>query len=231
MSNNQFQWMRPAQFRLVKAERPIAYLPWGAHEWHGLHGPLGLDSLKAEFICLALAERTGGVVLPPVYCGHGTMLRHAQDCTLEFPIELVEQLARHHFLQLRREGLKLCVTVMGHYGRDHVRAIQRMADWVNEDFAGLFRVIARPDHDWTSPELPGDHAGRNETSYMMHFAPDSVDLSALPTMEERAELTTRADGVGGLDPREASAEIGRQQLDLLIARAVPEIESALAELT
>lgn len=231
MAEHRYEWLRPADYRRMMEEVPIAYLPWGAHEWHGLQNSLGLDSLKAHFLCMELAERIGGVVFPPVYCGHATMLRHAQDCTLEFPIELVEQMARHYFLQLRREGFKVCVTVMGHYGRDHLTAIQRMAEWVTHDFEGAFKVIARPDHNWTSPELPGDHAGANETSYMMHFAPESVDLSLLPSVQDRPKLKTRDDGIGGTDPRtEASADRGRRQLELLLSRAEPEIRAALAEL-
>ncbi|MCG3181730.1 MAG: Creatinine amidohydrolase [Phycisphaerae bacterium] len=231
MAECRMEWLKPDDYRRIKRETPIAYLPWGAHEWHGKHAVLGLDSLKADCICLALAQRTGGVVFPPVYCGHGTMQRHGQDCTLEFPVELIEQMARHYFLQLRVEGFRVVVAVLGHYGRDHVRAIQRMAEWVNSDFAGVLRVIAEPDYAWTSPEMPGDHAGANETSYMMHFAPDSVDLSRLPSVADSPRLDAKAEGVGGPDPRtEASADRGRRQLEMLLEHAVPQIQGALAGL-
>ncbi len=230
MTERRMEYLRPADYMDLKAQAPIAYLPWGAHEWHGAHNALGVDALKAHWICLALAERTGGVVLPAVFCGHGTMQRHAQTCTLEFPIELVEQMARHYFLQLRLDGFRVVVAVLGHYGRDHVRAIQRVAAAVQEDFAGVLRIIAEPDYTWTSPELPGDHAAANETSYMMLWAPQTVDLARLPDRDSVPTLRARVEGVSGIDPRaEASARRGQRQLDLLLERAAPRIQAALDE--
>jgi creatinine amidohydrolase/Fe(II)-dependent formamide hydrolase-like protein len=49
-----------------------------------------------------------------------------------------------------------------------------------------------------------DHAGRNETSLMLHYRPDLVDLSQLPANRGIAPV-----GVGGQDPRDATAELGR----------------------
>jgi len=229
MPERRFEWLRPDSYRQLKRAAPIAYLPWGAHEWHGAHNVLGVDSLKAHRICLALAEAAGGIVFPAVYCGYGTMQRYSQDCTLEFPVELIEQMARHYFNQFMVEGFRVVVAVLGHYGPDHVKAIQRIARWANEDFAPM-RVIAKPDPAWTTPELPGDHGAANETSYMMHFAPGRVDLSQLPTIEQEPTMDWRAYGIGGLDPRtNASADRGKRQMDLLIERAVPEILAALDE--
>ena len=230
MPEHRFELLRPDDYQRLKQQAPIAYLPWGAHEWHGVHNPLGVDAIKAHAICLALAERTGGVVFPAVFCGHGTMQRHCQTCTLEFPIELVEQMARHYFLQLRLDGFRVVVAMLGHYGLDHRTAIQRVARQVQEDFCRVLRVIAEPDDAWTSPEFPGDHGAANETSYMLHFFPQTVDLSLLPSQADVPVLRGRVEGVGGQDPRtEASADRGRRQLDLLLSRAVPQILAALDE--
>jgi creatinine amidohydrolase len=230
MTERRMEYLKPAEYRELGKQAPIAYIPWGAHEWHGLHNPLGTDAIKAHRLCMELAERTGGVVLPAVYCGYGTIQRHGQTCNLEFPVELVEQLARNYFLQLRIEGFRLIVVMMGHYGGDHVAAIRRQARQFTEDFAGKMRVIAEPDHTWTSPEMPGDHAAANETSYMMHFFPETVDLARLPSIAEVPALPFREHGIGGVDPRtEASAQRGQRQVELLLSRAVPQIQAALAE--
>ena len=61
---------------------------------------------------------------------------------------------------------------------------------VTRDFPGKWRVQI-------------DHAGRNETSILMAVAPALVDLSLLP--EDREEWPQ---GVGGEDPRDASAPLG-----------------------
>ncbi len=230
MAERRMEYLKPAEYVGLRKEAPIAYIPWGAHEWHGVHNPLGTDALKAHRLCMELANQTGGVVLPAVYCGYGTIQRHGQTCNLDFPVEVVEQMARHYFLQLRVEGFRLIVVVMGHYGGDHVAAIRRQARMFTEDFSGKMRVIAEPDYAWTQPELPGDHAGANETSYMLHFFPETVDMARLPSLAEVPAPRFREDGIMGTDPRtQASAQRGRDQVDLLLSRAVPQIRAALAE--
>jgi creatinine amidohydrolase len=64
-----YEVSRPAHLREMLARSPVAYVPFGALEWHGEHGPLGLDGLKAHHLCARTAERTGGVVFPPVWWG------------------------------------------------------------------------------------------------------------------------------------------------------------------
>ena len=46
---------------------PVAYIPAGSLEWHGVQNPLGTDGLKAHAICCEAALRYGGVVLPPFF--------------------------------------------------------------------------------------------------------------------------------------------------------------------
>ena len=45
--------LRPDQLAAIVAAAPIAYVPWGALEWHGPHLPFGLDGITAE----GVAER------------------------------------------------------------------------------------------------------------------------------------------------------------------------------
>ena len=60
----------PKEFGEELSRAPVAYLPWCALEWHGRHLPLGLDSLKAHSLCEMVADRAGGIVVPP--CGAGS---------------------------------------------------------------------------------------------------------------------------------------------------------------
>ena len=50
-----------------------------------------------------------------------------------------------------------------------------------------------------------DHAALNETSLMMHYKPDLVDMSQLSQSRSDWPL-----GVAGDDPRDATAEQGRE---------------------
>jgi creatinine amidohydrolase len=67
--NVEYHRLRPADLVARREERPVAYLGLGILEWHGLHNPLGLDGVKANGIAIHLAERLGGVVMPPLFWG------------------------------------------------------------------------------------------------------------------------------------------------------------------
>ena len=220
------EYLRPAEFRQLRDQAPIAYLAWGSHEWHGPHLPLGTDTVKAHWLCRELADRTGGVVYPAVYFGFGVMANPGKDTSLGFPKEIVQQLARHYFLKLYEKGFRVVVVVMGHYGKAHTIAMEEVVKQVEQELDGKLVIVAEPDYTWTRPQYKGDHAAANETSYMELFEPQTVDVSRLPTTAEAESIYNL--GVQGPDPRtEASAERGRKQLDLLLSRAVPQIQAAL----
>ncbi|MCP4164788.1 MAG: creatininase family protein [Chloroflexi bacterium] len=67
--NCEYHRLRPKELVERRKTMPVAYLGLGVLEWHGFHNPLGLDGLKANGIALHLAERLGGVVMPPLYWG------------------------------------------------------------------------------------------------------------------------------------------------------------------
>lgn len=219
-----YEFLKPAEYRAAKEAAPIAYIPWGAHEWHGLHNPLGLDTLKAHGHALALCAETGGIVFPPVYCGTQTMKPYKGfDCTLDFSEECVKTLCAGHLEQLADEGFRVIVIIMGHYGGEHQRAIQEVVSAFNESHEGVV-AWAFPDYEPTKDEgFPGDHAGRGETSYMLLMHPELVDLARLPDRE----LTWEDDGVGGSDPREATAKRGRDALNVLVKNAASRVRELL----
>jgi len=218
-----YEQMKPDEYRQAKEAAPIAYLPWGAHEWHGVHNPLGLDTLKAHALCMELCAATGGIVFPPVYCGFQTMKSYAGfDCTLEFSRALVQEHVRQYLRELASEGFKVIIILMGHYGGEHQKAILEVVKDFNEseDSAAAW---AFPDYEPTKDEgFPGDHAGAAETSYMMHFHPELVDLSKLPNRQ----VSTEQDGIMG-DPLDASPERGRQQAQVFVKNAAPKVMQLL----
>ena len=226
-----YELAKPEDYRSAKEAAPIAYVPWGAHEWHGLHNPLGLDALKVHGICLALCEKTGGVVFPPIYCGHQTMKPYAGfDATIEYTKQCVQLLATETLNQLADEGFKVIVLVMGHYGPLHRDALREVIADFNENQGGAV-VWGFPDYEPIEAEgIRGDHAAQTETSYMMLFHPESVDLGRLP---QEGELDMMKDGVGGVDPRagNASAQFGAHALSLLVRNAAPRILELVKEKT
>ncbi len=143
------------------------------------------------------------------------------DCTLEFSRDCVQHFVREYLDQLADEGFKVIVILMGHYGGEHQKAIQEVVSEFNGSQDACV-AWAFPDYEPTKDEgFPGDHAGASETSYMLHFHPELVDLSRLPTDRE---LTIEEDGIMGSDPRtNASAEKGREALNVLVKNAAPKV--------
>jgi creatinine amidohydrolase/Fe(II)-dependent formamide hydrolase-like protein len=64
-----YKWeeMLPEEFFAEFARSPVAYVAGGAVEDHGPQNALGVDPLTANAVCLAAAERSGGIVHPPIY--------------------------------------------------------------------------------------------------------------------------------------------------------------------
>src|SRR5258706_2962640 len=59
--------LRPTELEAIVAAAPVAYVPWGALEWHGPHLPFGLDGFTAEAVAERAVRRTGGGLLPTTW--------------------------------------------------------------------------------------------------------------------------------------------------------------------
>ena len=226
MERIKYEEMLPHEINCVLRECPVAYLAWGSHEWHGVHNAVGLDTLKAYHMALDLCREVGGAVLPPVYCGYQTMkpwmgFHH----TFEFSRELVTQFVYEHLENLWDEGFLVIVLIMGHYGGKHVEAVKAGVARFTEKHR-YPRVLAITDYEpasWVNVK-GGDHAGRNETSLLMHYRPDLVDLSRLPD----GPLKHERDGCS-VNAKEASAEHGAMLARVFVEQAAPKVRELLEQ--
>ena len=215
--------LRPHQIEAIRDRASVAFVPWGALEWHCLHVPIGLDNVKAENICLAIAERTGGVVLPAIPLGVNTIkpfkgFAHSIDISERLAAQVAEEIC----LQLADERFSVVIIMTGHYPQEQIDALEeavRRARLAAPET--IFQVWA--DNRLLGDAFQGDHAGATETSFQLLFDPENVDTESLPNRP----LTLDGDGVMGEDPREASAERGRRQLDVILKNAVPLVEGLL----
>ncbi|MFP4283555.1 MAG: creatininase family protein [Opitutales bacterium] len=216
--------LRPTEIEAMRELCPIAYLPWGALEWHSQHAPIGLDSVKAEGICVALAERTGGVVLPAIPMGVNTIKPFKGfPHSIDISAGLATGVAAEFCAQLAEEGFRLVVLFTGHYPPEQFTALQAGVDRVASSYPET-QFVVWADNLFLGDAFAADHAGATETSFQMHFAPGSVDLEALPS---RA-VTLDDDGITGEDPRVASAERGARQLAVVLEKATAKIASLTA---
>jgi creatinine amidohydrolase len=197
----QMQFMRPDQLERALRDFPVVYVPFGPIEWHGRHLPLGNDALKAHAILVKAAEQFGGAVYPSVYFHEGFKR--------EFLIPVLTDL----FDRLKKTGFRVILGVSGHN-------VQGQIDMINQALApvvadgtvaglGLWEITLS-----RGAESNTDHAAKWETSNMMFFYPDLVDLTALGDGPLAPNMKA-PDGIGGMDPRQhASAEIGRRNVEL-----------------
>ena len=213
------QFMRPGQLDAAGRKFPVVYVPFGLIEWHGPQLPLGNDAIKAHAILCKCAEKFGGVVYPPVYF-------HA-----DFPQEHFVPALTHLFEGLKKTGFRVIVGVSGHNTGKQIEMIDSALEPVlaGGGMAGIAVwevTLSKCDESWT------DHAAKWETSNMMFFYPDLVDMSELPDGEINLEMKPPY-GIGGLDPREhASAKVGERNAELAaeaIGRKAQELLASLPE--
>jgi creatinine amidohydrolase len=217
-----FAELLPHEFRRRLKERPIAYLPLGTVEWHGEHLPLGSDAIQSEGLMMECARQLGGIVMPPLFLGPDRAKTADQDGMLvgmDYADSTIppRQLDGSCYWVSRGFHLLMIDAILTQIKRAGFQAV--FADghgpsrwsWVDnlperEALFGLklFGVTKGIDQAWRSQV---DHAARNETSLMMHLRPDLVDLSQLPPSR-----SIWPQGVAGEDPRDATAEYGKECL-------------------
>jgi creatinine amidohydrolase len=172
-----YQELRPDQLQEMVRTAPVAYWPLGLIEHHGWHLPIGLDGLKAEHICMRVADRTGGALLPTMWWGalgghRDFMWTHYQ------PAEAAGAILARTVEQLVTYGFRAIVLFAGHYPWQtlldrHIPALREAHPEV------LFLWGTEMNIGGEAVRLPGDHAAREEASYGLALFPQWVDLGAL----------------------------------------------------
>jgi creatinine amidohydrolase len=222
-----FERALPGDVRETIRARPIAYVPLGALEWHGEHAALGLDAIKAAWICEHAAARTGGVVFPAMTWGAFHTLRF--PFTFRFPKRALRRQVRTTLRALADWGFRSIVLLTGHYPlaqvamvRDECRRVSRRPG---------VAALGVPDSALALDlGYLGDHAAKWETSILMAIDPALVDLARLPA--DTGSLRRRAirHGIYGVCPRrEADPELGRKALETIVTRLADAATGMLAE--
>jgi creatinine amidohydrolase len=208
--------------------RRVLLVPLGALEQHGPHLPMDTDTRIADAVALGAAERhPGAVVAPALFLGssgeHAAFPGTLSIGTPTLTAVLVE-LVRH---AAHDWGHVLLVNAHGGNADAITAAVDRLED----------EGRACSAHHATVPG--GDaHAGRTETSLMLHLAPSLVrldDLAAgntrpvrelLPALRRSGVRAVSPNGVLG-DPRGACADEGGRLLDALVAACAARVGQLL----
>jgi len=253
MDEVRYVYLRPEVIRKKREACPVAYIPIGTIEWHGLHNPVGLDTLKAEQLCIRCAQAGGGLVFPALFYGENReealMEANAGDkeeisAAYGLPPEnfapgymgysVKEQsdaylrLLVHILHEVRSLGFKVAVFSPGHYPLlDFARAACALFhQTVKHDKRGMCIAWAFTGYELVKDvyEYAGDHAAYWETSLLLALCPGLSDLSVLP--EDRDE---RLVGVGGLPPQDATAEFGEKMTRAIVERVTAEVRDRLED--
>lgn len=216
-----YELLRPGQIRQRRETAPVAYVPAGSLEWHGVQNPLGTDSLKAHAICCEAALRHGGVVLPPFYQGLLGYNNWGPEGWGGFTLSFNEQPTLEAAMLGIARGLvfggwKVIVGVSGHDVAPQREAMQRAFDTATRQAGAVGFALLEGELHSPDEEIPVrmDHAGAWETSCMMYAYPEKVDLEALrqgKLSDEEDLKMSGPEGIGGRNPlKYASAELGRK---------------------
>ncbi|MEO9246331.1 mycofactocin biosynthesis peptidyl-dipeptidase MftE [Citricoccus nitrophenolicus] len=210
--------VRPESFG---GRAPILVVPVGALEQHGPHLPLDTDAAVAAAIAAAVAAERDHAALAPTL-PFGASGEHAG-----FPGTLsIGADALHHILiELVRSSTPTFAAVMvinGHGG--NVDALRSAAALCTAEGRTLLP------HPLGLPGMDA-HAGRTETSLMLHLDPSRVRLDRaapgntapltvlLPELRTHGVRGVSPNGVLG-DPAGASAAEGAELFDTLVERAL-----------
>jgi len=247
-----YHLLRPAQVVARRRASPVVYIPLGTLEWHGVHNPLGADTLQAEGLAVRCAEMGGGLVFPPLYYGESRLeslmesgaqdreqIAEAMDLSPDnflperHPFSATEQvlayqrLLLHILAEAESLGFEVGVLVAGHYPLiDHARAAALLFNQRRYSKRHGLLAWAMLDYLLLRDEYPdgGDHAAGWETAHLLALHPERVDLSLLPPKGEPLVGI-----MGSRPPQDATAEFGRRTLEAAAGVAVREVQHRLCE--
>ena len=220
-----YDQMRPQEIEVIQENSPIAYLPWGAIEYHGTHNPTGLDSIKAFSLCKDLAKKNGGLVFPVVNLAANLIKSYPgvnfPKHSIEFSEKLIRLICEEYLEQLVIQDFKIIVLLSGHAGEPHLTILKTVAEEFNKKYPDR-RFWALAEFDILPNDLlVANHSAIGETSLQLFYAPETVDLETLP--KDRS-ITLELDAVSGEDPRLATKTLGKKIVKSFLNNASVMIE-------
>ena len=233
--------LRPDPMRAaIDAGQPLL-LPAGCVEFHGHHLALGADTLFAEALCDAIAERMPAVVAPTIdYGPTGYALSDVDLGTIDTEVGAFAGYVKEVLRNFWEMGWRRVQVIIHHQGMDGPEALAFRRAAAELAFTkpqadlgrGWWGFRSAEEHpNWSRLQvgpsiLPGarnvaggDHAGIWETSLLLHLRPDLVHMDAV---NEGALWFTQQPGARA---DEGTAERGRQMFEAMVSAWVEELSA------
>lgn len=211
-------------------------LPWGATEPHNYHLPYLTDCLLSHSISLDVAKKTletynhRVMVLPPINMGSQNPGQYDLPFCIHTRYETQKAILTDIVASLQHQGFDKLLIINGHGGNSFKNMIRDLAiDYPNFLIASSEWFTAASSKGIF--ENAGDHADELETSAMLYYYPELVDMSMAGDGENKGfniegfnkkvawiprnwmKVSTDT-GIG--DPRKASAEKGKILIEKVI---------------
>ncbi len=206
MKTKKFELLPPGELLKEIRGTSTVFVPIGSMEWHGPHMGMGMDTCNAYHVSLATAERTGGIVFPPLFIGTETRrspetlkklgFTGAEDIvgmdfpanslkSMYWPPQLFEQLIGWQIEALCRMGFRKIIIMNGHGADEQIRIL----DTLSREFSEKYQISVRAIMVLADNCGYGlGHAGLAETAIMTRIYPEAVDLSKLPPKTEKISM-------------------------------------------
>ena len=188
----------------VEKSNGVCAIPIGCVEAHGIHLPLGCDTIKAREFCIRAAEIEPVTVFPAMYFGEKSGAGEFPG-TIILPTPLIVELLEACCKEIYRNGFKKIVLVSSHGGnRDMLNFFNR--DMLEKQPEILiyhyYQTMATPDKvladleqfpDLTEEDIAilqsfvdagkkDGHGGFVETSCLYDICPELIDLSKMDAL-------------------------------------------------
>lgn len=161
----------------------IAILPWGAVEPHNYHLPYLTDCILTYEVAsdaaeLAYEEGVVSMVMSPVYFGSQNAGQWNKPFCIHTRSETQKAILLDIVTSLNVQGIKKLVVINGHGGnsfKPYVRDLQMMFTDFQIIVVDWWTVVSSEGY---FEEKPDEHAGELETSVMLHYHPELVDMES-----------------------------------------------------
>lgn len=196
MTDRRLDWAdyRTTEFEGIDPDRVIAILPTAAIEQHGPHLPVGTDTMIAEGMLALFRERCPDDldvrILPVQAVGKSNEHLHALG-TLTLTAETALGAWREIGRSVARAGVRKLVIVNSHGGNLDLVSILARELRVLDDMLAVkchWGAFGHPDGMYSEQESRfGIHGGDVETSLMLAFRPETVDMAEAADFRSTAE--------------------------------------------